>query len=31
YFSIERFLENRIRESFGFIGTPIVIKAKQSK
>lgn len=28
YFSIERFLENRIREQFGFIGTPIVIKAR---
>lgn len=26
HFSVERFLENRIRESFGFIGTPIVIK-----
>ena len=28
HFSFERFLENRIRERFGFIGTPIVIKAK---
>jgi GTP-binding protein len=28
HFSFERFLENRIREEFGFIGTPIVIKAK---
>jgi len=28
HFSFERFLENRIREKFGFIGTPIVIKAK---
>jgi GTP-binding protein len=31
YFSIERYLENRIRENFGFFGTPIVIKARQSK
>ncbi len=31
YFSIERFLENRIRERFGFAGTPIVIKSRQSK
>jgi len=28
HFSFERFLENRIREEFGFVGTPIVIKAK---
>ena len=28
HFSFERFLENRIRERFGFLGTPIVIKAK---
>jgi GTP-binding protein len=28
HFSFERFLENRIRERFGFAGTPIVIKAK---
>ncbi len=28
HFSFERFLENRIREKFGFAGTPIVIKAK---
>src|SRR5579875_829353 len=28
YFSIERFLENRIREKFGFLGTPIAIKAR---
>ena len=28
HFSFERFLENRIREKFGFIGTPIIIKAK---
>src|SRR5579863_5190581 len=26
HFSVERFLENRIREQFGFTGTPIVIK-----
>jgi GTP-binding protein len=28
HFSFERFLENRIRERFGFIGTPIAIKTK---
>ena len=28
HFSIERFLINRLREQFGFEGTPIVIKAK---
>ena len=28
HFSFERFLENRIRERFGFTGTPIVIKSK---
>ncbi len=28
YFSIERFLENRIRARFGFPGAPIIIKAK---
>jgi GTP-binding protein len=28
HFSFERFLENRIREKFGFAGTPITIKAK---
>jgi GTPase len=31
HFALERFLENRIREQFGFFGTPIVIKSKQSK
>jgi GTP-binding protein len=31
HFSFERFLENRIRERFEFLGTPIVIKARQSK
>ncbi|MGH9470937.1 MAG: ribosome biogenesis GTPase Der [Terriglobia bacterium] len=31
YFSVERFLENRIRERFGFAGTPIVIKARQKR
>jgi GTPase len=29
HFSIERFLINRLREQFGFEGTPIVIKAKR--
>jgi GTP-binding protein len=28
HFSIERFLENRIREKFNFAGTPIVIKSR---
>ena len=31
HFAFERFLENRIRERFGFLGTPIVIKAHQSR
>jgi GTP-binding protein len=31
HFSLERFLENRIRERFGFLGTPIVIKTRQSQ
>lgn len=31
HFSFERFLENRIRERFEFLGTPIVIKSRQSK
>ena len=30
HFAFERFLENRIRERFGFLGTPIVIKSQQS-
>ncbi|MEJ2007918.1 MAG: ribosome biogenesis GTPase Der [Acidobacteriota bacterium] len=29
HFSVERFLENRIRERFGFIGCPIVIKSRK--
>ena len=31
HFAFERFLENRIRERFAFLGTPIVIKARQSR
>lgn len=31
HFSFERFLENRIRERFGFAGTPIVIKSRANK
>jgi GTP-binding protein len=31
HFSFERFLENRIRERFGFLGTPILIKPRQSR
>jgi GTP-binding protein len=31
HFSFERFLENRIRERFGFMGTPIIIQARQSR
>jgi GTP-binding protein len=30
HFAFERFLENRIRERFGFLGTPIIIKPHQS-
>jgi GTP-binding protein len=29
HFSLERFLMNRLRERFGFEGTPIVIKTKR--
>ena len=31
HFSIERYLENRIREAFGFAGSPIVIKSRARK
>jgi GTP-binding protein len=31
HFSFERFLENRIRERFGFAGTPIAIKTKSKR
>jgi GTPase len=31
HFSVERFLVNRIRERFGFAGTPIVIKSRLSR
>lgn len=31
HFALERFLENRIRERFGFFGTPIVIRSRRSK
>jgi GTP-binding protein len=31
HFSVERFLENRIRERFGFVGTPIVIRSRAKK
>jgi GTPase len=31
HFSYERFLENRIREAFGFVGTPIRILARARK
>lgn len=31
YFSVERYLENRIRERFGFAGTPLVIKSRLKK
>jgi GTP-binding protein len=30
HFSFERFLENRIRERFGFLGAPIIIKSHKS-
>ena len=29
HFSIERALKNRLREKFGFEGTPIVLKLKR--
>lgn len=29
YFSVARYLENRIRERFGFAGTPIILRARQ--
>ncbi|MFL6415698.1 MAG: hypothetical protein ACJ74Y_08520, partial [Bryobacteraceae bacterium] len=29
HFSIERALVNRLREHFGFFGTPIVLKTKR--
>ena len=31
HFSVERYLQNRIRERFGFLGTPIVVKSRQSR
>jgi GTPase len=31
YFSVERYIENRIREAFGFTGTPIVIKSRSKQ
>jgi GTP-binding protein len=31
HFSYERFLVNRLREKFGFVGTPIEIKAKSKR
>jgi GTP-binding protein len=31
HFSVERYLENRIREKFGFLGTPIIIKSRSHK
>jgi GTPase len=31
HFSVERFLVNRIREKFGFLGSPIVIKSRSKK
>jgi len=31
HFSYQRFLENQIREAFGFVGTPIWIKVRARK
>jgi GTPase len=31
HFSVERYLENRIREKFGFTGSPIVIRSRAHK
>ena len=28
HFSYQRFLENKLREAFGFVGTPIIIKCR---
>ena len=28
HFSYQRFLENKLREAFGFIGTPLIIKCR---
>jgi GTP-binding protein len=31
HFSYQRFIENKLREAFGFEGTPIVIKCRSKK
>ncbi len=31
HFSVERFIVNRIREKFGFVGTPVVVKTRSKK
>ncbi len=31
HFSVERFLQNRIREAFGFTGSPVVIRSRYRK
>lgn len=31
HFSLERYLENRLRERFGFLGTPLVIKSRSGR
>ena len=31
HFSYQRYLENKLRESFGFIGTPIRILVRENK
>ena len=28
HFSYQRFLENKLREAFGFVGTPLIIKCR---
>ena len=28
HFSYKRFLENKLREAFGFVGTPLIIKCR---
>jgi GTPase len=31
HFSVERYIKNRLREKFGFVGTPIVIRSRKGR
>jgi len=31
HFSYERYLENRIRQEYGFVGTPIILAVKERR